>query len=207
MDQVDGGHERDGATHWGEAVTTAVSTPKPGDLAISGGLGVAQGPLVGHGESTPLEEDEREGTIPANPLWAMKMRRHLQWHLLGSHDRHDRIRYRVGAGDDTVYVIDDGRRHVMLGHPVGGRQGEVGYALVARAPIDRFDALVAGEVAPGQAFDGTHEIVLCGTAVEEAVVASNLFEVANYDSAADIPTEYLPGNPYIEFAEDLDLAD
>lgn len=205
MDQVERADDGDGGTHWGEAVTTAVSTPQPGDLAVSAGLGIAQGPLVGTGDSTPLEEDEPEGVVPPSPLWAMKMRRHVQWHLLPAHERHDRVRDAVGAGDDTVYVIDDGRHHVMFGHRVGAVPGEVEYALVGRAHRDRYDALVAGQLAPRRAFDDATDLVLCGTAVEEAVVASNLFEVANYGSAADVPAEYLPGAPYIEFTGNRDL--
>jgi len=205
VDQVERGDEGNGGTHWGEAVTTAAATPKPGDLVISGGLGIAQGPLVGRGDSTPLEEDEPEGVVPPSPLWAMKMRRHVQWHLLPSHERHDRVRQAVGTGDDTVYVIDDGRHHVMLGRRVGAVRGEVEYALVGRAPRASYEALVAGTLAPRRAFDDATELLLCGTAVEEAIVASNLVEVANYASAADIPADYLPGAPYIQFAEDLEL--
>jgi len=204
VDQGERGQEGDGGSHWGEVVTTATATPQPGDLVVSGGLGIAQGPLVGAGDSTPLEEDEPEGVVPPSPLWAMKMRRHVQWHLLPAHERHDRIRDAVGTGDDTVYVIDDGRHHVMFGRRVGAVPGEVEYALVGRAGHDRYDALVAGSLAPRRAFDDATNLVLCGVAAEEDIVASNLFEVANYGSAADIPAEYLPGAPYIEFADDLD---
>ncbi len=130
MDQVDRvdpdrGDEGDGGTHWGEAVTTATTTPRPGDLAVSPGVGILRGPLVGSDESTPLEEDEPEGIVPPSPLWAMKDRRHIQWHLLPSHERHERVRDCVGAGDRAIYVVDDGRHHVMLGRRVGARRGGV----------------------------------------------------------------------------------
>ena len=75
---------------WGEAVPASSGRPKPGDIITESGLAMAPGPLVGHDVSTPLEEDEPEHTIPPAPLWAMKERRHTQWHLLPVHERHDR---------------------------------------------------------------------------------------------------------------------
>ena len=139
MDEVDrgdpdGGDEGDGGTHWGEAVTTATTTPRPGDLAVSPGVGILRGPLVGSEESTPLEEDEPEGIVPPSPLWAMKDRRHIQWHLLPSHERHERVRDCLGAGDWAIYVVDDGRHHVMLGRRVGRVAGSASTASSAGPP-------------------------------------------------------------------------
>jgi len=90
------GHE------FGEAVPASSGRPKPGDIITESGLAMAPGPLVGHDVSTPLEEDEPEHTIPPAPLWAMKERRHTQWHLLAAHEQHDRIRECLEA--DVKYV-------------------------------------------------------------------------------------------------------
>ena len=80
--------EGSGKVHeWGEAVPIASGTPKPGDIITQSGLAIAPEPLVGHDVSTQLEEDEPERTIPPGPLWAMKERRHIQWHLLPAHER------------------------------------------------------------------------------------------------------------------------
>jgi dethiobiotin synthetase len=206
VDQVNGTDDRGGGgRHWGEVVTSTVEKPQAGDLVVSPELGVTAGPLVGSDESTPLEEDEPEGIIPASPLWAMKMRRHIQWHLLPSHERHERIRDKLGSGDETVYVIDDGRHHVMVGRRIGGRAGEIEYALVGRAPRDRYDDLLAGRLAPLRAFDGATGLTLCGIAAEEAILSSNLFDVDHYAELADVPTEYRPGSPYVELTEDLEI--
>jgi hypothetical protein len=211
VDQVDrvdpdSGDEGDGGTHWGEAVTTATTTPRPGDLAVSPGVGILRGPLVGSEESTPLEEDEPEGIVPPSPLWAMKDRRHVQWHLLPSHERHERVRDCIGAGDWAIYVVDDGRHHVMLGRRVGRVAGECEYSLVGRATRDHYDALRADPTDLAGAFDGATELTLCGVAEEESILSSNVFDVDRYDDAAAIPAAYRPGAPYVELTEALEIA-
>jgi hypothetical protein len=205
VDDVDRGDEGDDA-HWGEAVTTAATKPRPGDLAVSPGVGILRDPLVGGEESTPLEEDEPEGTVPPSPLWAMKDRRHVMWHLLPAAERHERLRDCLGSGDGAVYVIDDGRHHVMLGRRVGGVAGECEYCLVGRATRGRYDELRANTAGLADAFDGATELTLCGVAVEENILSSNVFDVDRYDDAADIPAQYRPGTPYLELSEALEIA-
>jgi hypothetical protein len=136
----------------------------------------------------------------------MKLRRHVQWHLLPSRERHQRIREHVGDGDDRVYVIDDGAHHVMVGRRVGEKAGEVEYCLIGRQPREVFDGLRNRSVAPGAAFDGASGLTLCGVAVEEGTLSSNVFDIDRYAEASDIPTEYRPGSPYISFTQDLDIA-
>ena len=91
------GQQGEQAHEWGEAVPVSSGVPKPGDIITQSGLAIPPEPLVGHDVSTPLEEDEPEHTIPPGPLWAMKDRRHTQWHLLPAHQRHER-RSRTGIG-------------------------------------------------------------------------------------------------------------
>jgi hypothetical protein len=82
--------------------------PEPGDIITESGLAISPEPLVGHNVSSPLEEDEPEHTIPPGPLWAMKDRRHIQWHLLPA-AREARADPRVPRVNDyTLYCIDDG---------------------------------------------------------------------------------------------------
>ena len=195
----------DNATEQGTGDDPAGGPPRPGDIILPGGL-VASEPLVGSGASSPLEEDEPEGTIPPCPLWAMKQRRHIQWHLLPSHDRHDRIRDVVGTGDDTVYVIDDGRHHVMLGRRVGEAQAEVEYCLLGRVEHEVYDELRQGRLPLANAFDGAHELALCGVAVEEDIRSSNIFDVERYASIDDVPAEYRVGASFLNLEEDLDTA-
>jgi hypothetical protein len=194
-------------THeWGEAVTqSSLRRPQPGDIIISSDLATPPEPLVGSVESTPLEDDEPEGIIPPSPLWAMKDRRHIQWHLLPAHERHDRIRDRVGSGDEAVYVIDDGHHHATLGRRVGRSPDPCEYCLVGRVPLEYYQQLRRHEIPTTKAFDQAREIALCGVADEENVASSIVFDVSRYESIEDVPREYLPGAPFINFSEDLEI--
>jgi hypothetical protein len=195
--------ESDDTQGFDEGRPASGGPPRPGDIDLPGGV-VAAEPLVGTGSSSPLEEDEPEGTIPPCPLWAMKRRRHIQWHLLPSHDRHSRIREVVGSGDDAVYVIDDGGHHVMLGRRVGAVPGECEYCLLGRAGIEIYERLRQGRIALVNAFDSATELVLCGVAVEEDIRSSNIFDVAQYGDIEDVPQEYRAGAPFLNLDEDLD---
>ena len=190
----------------GEVVTpSAGEALHPGDLVDSSYQPLGAEPMVGDDVSSPMEEDEPEGTIPPCPLWAMKERRHVQWHLLPSHERHDRLRVRIGEGDDALYVIDDGRHHVRVGRRVGEVPGEVEYCLLGRAPRERYEELERRAVAPSSAFDGADELALCAVAVADDIRSSNIFDVAFYASADEVPAEYLPGAPFQTFREDLEI--
>jgi hypothetical protein len=201
--EQDGG-PKDG--EWGASVTPTPTNPaKPGDIVVEPGVARLPEPIIGSNESTPLEEEEPEGVVPPCPLWAMKDRRHIQWHLLPEHERHERVRDCIGSGDDTIYVIDDGHHHVMLGRRVGVRAGECEYCLVGRAPHEWYDQLRQHAASPANAFDDASEITLCGVAIADDVLSSNVFDVARYADIADVPPQYLPGTAYIEFTEDLEI--
>jgi hypothetical protein len=198
------GEHQDG--EWGEAVTPTPSDPaRPGDIVVEPGVARLPEPLVGSDEPTPLDEDEPEGVVPPCPLWAMKDRRHIQWHLLPAHERHNRIRESIGTGDDAIYVIDDGRHHVMVGRRVGARAGECEYCLIGRVTSARYEELRDHTVRPSDAFVGASEITLCGVATAEDVLSSNVFDVARYRDAGEIPARYLPGAPFIAFEKDLEI--
>ena len=140
-------------------------------------------PVTAPVDATPLEEDEPEGVVPPSPLWAMKERRHEQWpHLFGHPDR---IRARLGAGDATVYVIDDGKRHCMIGRPVGATGDGCVYSLVARITRDTYDTLASGSIDARRAFLSASEAGLSGTA--DAPGVSNIFDVDFYRHAEEIP--------------------
>jgi len=160
-------------------------------------------PVTAPTDATPLEEDEPEGVVPPSPLWAMKERRHEQWtHLFGHPDR---IRARVGAGDDTVYVIDDGKRHCMIGRQVGATGDGCVYSLVARITKETYRALSSGSINARHAFLSATDAGLSGTA--DAPGVSNIFDVDFYQRPEDIPDEYLPPAAFITFAQDLPTAD
>jgi hypothetical protein len=193
------------AHEWGEAVPIASGTPKPGDIITESDLAIAPEPLVGHDVSTQLEEDEPEHTIPPGPLWAMKERRHIQWHLLPAHERHERIRECLDAGDYTLYCIDDGGHHAMIGRRVGVSPSGCEYSLIGRISRKRYEELRDEVVLLVNCFDTATEIRLCGIDVEEDIRSSNVFEVANYDSIDDVPGEYQPGSSFHQFGQDLEI--
>lgn len=202
----DGGEQHDDRPHeYGEAVAESdTAHPLPGDIVVGPESSVMPEPLVGRAESTPLEDDEPEGTIPPSPLWAMKDRRHIQWHLLPHHERHERIRAVLGEADGTVYVIDDGRHHISVGRRIGS-SAECEYCLIGRLPIERYEQLASGAVPALDAFDGADELTVCGVAAEEGVASSNVFDVARYDAPGDIPRAYRPGAPYLQLKGDLEI--
>jgi len=176
---------------------------KDGQLHFLPGTEDLAFPVTAPENATPLEEDEPEGVIPPSPLWAMKERRHEQLlHLFGHPHR---IRACVGEGDAAVYAMDDGTRHCMIGRRVGATLDGCVYSLVARCSRDTYESLASGSIDGRQAFLASAEAGLCGTVEEPGV--SNVFDVDFYQHADEIPEEYLPPSPFLEFARDLPTAD
>jgi hypothetical protein len=133
----------------------------------------------------------------------MKERRHEQLlHLFGHPHR---IRACVGEGDTAVYAIDDGTRHCMIGRRVGATLDGCVYSLTARVTKDTYLSLAAGSIDGRQAFLAAHEAGLSGTVEDPGV--SNVFDVDFYQHPDEIPEEYLPPSPFLEFAQDLPTAD
>ncbi len=190
---------------WGRAVPASSGPPKPGDIITESDEAVVPEPLVGHDVSTPLDEDEPEHTIPPAPLWAMKERRHIQWHLLPAHERHDRIRECLEADDYTLYCIDDGRHHTMIARRVGVSPSDCEYTLLGRISRERYVELRDEVVGLVHCFDTATEMRLCGVAVEEDIRSSNIFDVADYESIDDVPQDYRPGSPFHHFRQDLEI--
>jgi len=157
-------------------------------------------PLERPDTSTPLEQEEAGTTIPPAPLWAMKDRRHF-WGVAGHGDA-DRIRARIGDGDATVYFIDDGRDHCMVGRRVGSSPDGSVYCLVGRVPLDLYEDVENGSVAATDAFSHARDIELCSVFEDESL-ASDVYAVQHYRRGGDVPPEYLPPSPFIEFTDDL----
>jgi hypothetical protein len=193
------------AHEWGEAVPASSGRPKPGDIITDSGLAMTPGPMVGHDVSTPLEEDEPEHTIPPGPLWAMKDRRHTQWHLLPAHERHDRIRECLEADDYTLYCIDDGRHHAMIARRVGDTPSGCEYSLLGRISRERYEELRDEVVLLVNCFDTATEMRLCGVDIEESTRSSNIFDVALYEGIDDVPENYRPGSPFHHFGQSLEI--
>ncbi len=160
-------------------------------------------PVTAPSDATPLEEHEPEGIIPPSPLWAMKDRR--RGRLFHPFGHPERIRARIGSGEDAVYVIDDGPHHCMLARNVGEAPDECVYSLVIRIELATYHSLVAGAIDAHAAFLRGTDAGLSGT-VENPGTA-NVFDVDFYETGADIPERYLPPAPFIEFGDELPTAD
>ena len=171
-----------------------------GEIKVGDGVESLNAPPSPVVESTPLEEEEPEGTIPPAPLWAMKDRRHFFG--LPGHGDVERIRTGVGQGDGAVYFIDDGHSHCMAGRRVGAAPDGSIYCLVGRVTIERYLQILNGELSSAESFSEAHDIALCGVFEDESMV-SEVIAVQHYRHPDDVPADYLPPNPFIEFTDDL----
>jgi hypothetical protein len=156
----------------------------PGWLGRSGTVFVPK-------QSTPLADENDEGSLPHYALWSMK-------YLRGSHffgHSETRIRDTFGQGSDAVYVMDDGRKRCLISRKVGsGSDGSI-YCLVAQVPVSAYEQLVDG--APSASvFANAEGFSLCSVfAAEDAV--SNVTVVESYRTAAEVPSDYLPPHPEV----------
>jgi len=126
----------------------------------------------------------------------MKYRRH--GHVF---DRAEvEIRERHGNGDHTVYVIDDGRKHCMVGRKVGTSADGCTYCLVAQITITAYEHLVDDDAAVDDIYaDAREPSLLVVYEAEEAV--SNVSLVRTFAGIDEVPVEYLPPGPAIVFDE------
>lgn len=189
----DTGHHEDGSPF---------QSRDDGQLHFEPGTAAGTFPVTAPEDATPLEEHEPEGTVPPSPLWAMKERAHGGIHVFGHPAR---IRARAGEGDAAVYAIDDGPRHCMIGRRVGATTDGCTYSLVARVDLPTWQALESRAIDGRAAFLSSEEAGLSGTVETNGV--SNVFDVAWYHTAAEIPEQYLPPAAFLTFAEDLPTAD
>jgi len=150
----------------------------------------------------PVSRDdgpEGEDDIPPAPLWAMRTRMHSLRRLEPGEE--GRIRRRLGIDDDTVYVVDDGPDHCMVGRRVGQAPDGCVYCLVGRISLEEYADVAAGDMALADVFSDARDISLCGV-FEEDEAASNVFLVQHYRRPRDVPADYLPSSPFLEFTDD-----
>jgi hypothetical protein len=199
-------NDDDAAKDWGAGEVHDWGVPSPGTVpapaaptgiagvsgASGGGVGIS--PLLFEpAGSTPLDVDPSDVEMPASALWAMEDRRHSSRRL----DTDDAVHCRLGEGDRTLYVIDDGLDHCMVSRLVGEDSDGCAYYLVGRISIDRFNDLRDEEVPLEHAFSTAHDLTLMS--VFESESASNVVTVQPYHRVDDVPVEYLPPGPFIPF--------
>jgi hypothetical protein len=170
------------------------------ELMAAASIGDAGTPITADGT---LAEGEEDGLIPPSPLWPMKMRRHFQWsHLMPHDEQAERLRLKVGEGDDAVYVIDDGHHHCIVGRDVGTTPEGCHYSLLSRLGRNQLADLQAGRLSASAALLAGRGLSLYG--VIDDGPASMVFLVGSYASPNDVPSDFLPPSPPIAFSEDLD---
>ena len=148
--------------------------------------------------STPLDADTPNGeTIPLAVLWAMKARKHHHRPL--DPEEPGYVHSVLGDADSALYFVDDGDEHCMMGRLVGQSFDGLEYCLVARIPTHIYEDLRNGDTPVTQAFSDARDICLCSVFKDERT--SDVSIVQHYGHVADIPLEYLPPSPSIEFTD------
>jgi hypothetical protein len=147
----------------------------------------------GADDESPAEE------IPLVVLAAMRDRMHAR--RLSSVDDSGHVRESLGTADDDVHVVDDGADHCMIGRPVGHAPDGCVYVLVARISRDRYEQLREGEVEMAEAFADGRDISFCAVYEVEGLV-ENIALVRRFRQGDDVPAEYLPPSPFLEFADE-----
>ncbi|HWE71131.1 MAG TPA: hypothetical protein VG205_12235 [Acidimicrobiales bacterium] len=170
-------------------------------LGTAGGYATGRAPQLSEPTaSTPLAAGESEDSVPTGPLWAMKYLRHGQHGALTGQNAPEDLRLAIGSEDQAIYAIDDGASHAMVARRVGSAPDGCLYCLVGRVRIEAVQDAREGWAPPADLFAGAKELTLCGV-VEGSV--SNLVRVASFRKYRDVPAEYLPPSPFIEFPDTL----
>jgi hypothetical protein len=166
-------------------------------LPIASGLWGAPTPVFVPSKSSPLEEDT-QGEIPPAALWAMKYRRHFHF---GS--RSDTV-FRTVLGDesDPVYILDDGAKHHMVGRQVGVDQEGLKYFLIGRITMGVYEHFAIDGADIAGIFDEADDLCLCSV-YEATEGPSNVLLVRSYEGIDQVPGDYVPPNPLIQFADHL----
>jgi hypothetical protein len=108
------------------------------------------------------------------------------------------LQQHFGQGSGEIYVMDDGRKHCLVCRQVGTDPDGCTYCLVGHITVADYEQLVDGGFTE-DAFASAHDLSLC--AVYEAVDAvSNVSVVESYETADQVPPDYLPPHPPIDFA-------
>ena len=89
----------------------------------------------------------------------------------------------------------------MIGRLVGQDEDGCTYSLVARITLSRFWQLSNDEVPVEHAFDDSRDIALCSV-FESERGPSNVIPVQHYHHVEDVPANYLPPSPFLQFTGD-----
>jgi hypothetical protein len=89
----------------------------------------------------------------------------------------------------------------MVGRRVGQAPDGCTYCLVARISIYRYLDLANADVLLEEAFSEARDLSLCAVFADEHG-ASNIVPIQHYKKVGDIPVEYLPPSPFLDFTDE-----
>jgi hypothetical protein len=69
--------------------------------------------------------------------------------------------------------------------------------------LEQYEDIEVGELDWSEVFSDARDISLCGV-VDEEEAASNVFVVQHYRRRRDVPDDYVPGSPILEFTDEPD---
>jgi hypothetical protein len=148
--------------------------------------------------STPLDDGTETSPIPKVLLWAMKFHRRVKF---GHHA--DPIGQQViGQGNTQIFAIDPVTKHATIGRLVGTGPDGCVYCLVASAEPDVINSLVAGRHPTSWGFKQSKQARLCAV-FDGGDGVSNVSDVENYGQGGNVPVQFLPPQPFVEFEEPI----
>ena len=166
--------------------------PPPPSSRLSG----TDVPFSEPGNSSPFADRPVSEEVLDAVLWAMKFHRHM-------HIGHtDEVRVAMSDKDEAVYFVDDGDERCMVGRVVGSSPDGSTYCLVANADIGIYWRFRDGDDPLSEAFSDTHPLFPCAV-YDGGGGPSNVADVQRFSRITDVPKEYLPPHPFIEFDEVL----
>jgi hypothetical protein len=149
-------------------------------------------------EESPVDGSPPDG-IPGVVLAAIKDRMHAR--RLTPADDPAHLEASLGTPDDDVHVVDDGPEHCTIGRPVGHAPDGCVYVLVGRITRYGYEQLRDGDVEPAHAFSDARDISLCAVYEIDGHV-ENIALVRHFRRPDDVPADYLPPAPFLEFSDD-----
>jgi len=161
----------------------------------------------------PAAVDENaEALVASHVELAMENLQHHQ--VRAEPDQEEDPLYCFGFGDDTLYAIEDGVKRLIIGRGVGRDDEDCIYCLVGTSSPALLAMLDTGEVAPTEAFHDATELTLCSVFQADDAPSrhfrlnalnrpvSNVVVVQHFKRIQDVPVEYRPGQPFLQFTDE-----
>jgi hypothetical protein len=147
----------------------------------------------------PDGDEDAPEEIPRLVLAAIKDRMHAR--RMSPPDDPGHLEVSLGTAEDDIHLVDDGPEHCMIGRAVGYAPDGCVYVLVGRIARYRYEQLADGDVQPAQAFDEARDMTLCGVYEVDGMV-ENIAPIRRFRRVDDVPADYLPPAPFLEFSEE-----